>query len=55
VALRKQVGVSQAVLAGYLNVAVKTLSQWARGTRRPVGAALKLLHVVRDRGLDAVR
>jgi putative transcriptional regulator len=53
--VRKQVGVSQAVLAGFLNVAVNTVSQWERGERRPTGAALKLLHVVRTKGLDVVR
>ena len=55
VKLREQVGVSQAVLAGFLNVAVNTISQWERGARRPTGAALKLLHVVRTKGLDVVR
>ena len=53
--VREQTGVSQAVLAGFLNVAVNTVSQWERGERRPTGAALKLLHVVRTKGLDAVR
>ena len=53
--VREQAGVSQAVLAGFLNVAVNTVSQWERGERRPTGAALKLLHVVRTKGLDVVR
>ena len=53
--VREQAGVSQSVLAGFLNVAVNTVSQWERGERRPTGAALKLLHVVRTKGLDAVR
>jgi putative transcriptional regulator len=53
--VRKRVGVSQAVLAGFLNVAVNTVSQWERGERRPTGAALKLLHVVKNKGLDVVR
>jgi len=55
VKVRVQAGVSQAVLAGFLNVAVNTVSQWERGERRPTGAALKLLHVVRARGIEAVR
>ena len=55
VKVREHVGVSQAVLAGFLNVAVNTVSQWERGERRPTGAALKLLHVVRSKGLDVVR
>jgi putative transcriptional regulator len=33
--LRERVGVSQAVLAGFLNVAVNTISQWERGERKP--------------------
>lgn len=55
VTLRERTGVSQAVMAGFLNVATKTLGQWERGERRPTGAALKLLHVVKEKGLDAVR
>lgn len=55
VKVREQAGVSQAVLAGFLNVAVNTVSQWERGERRPTGAALKLLHVVKSKGLEAVR
>ena len=53
--VREQVGLSQAVLAGYLNVAVNTVSQWERGERRPTGAALKLLHVVKRNGIEALR
>ena len=51
VAVRKTAGVSQAVMAGFLNVAVSTVSQWERGERHPAGTALKLLDVVRRRGL----
>ncbi len=52
VALRERAGVSQAVMAGYLNVATSTVSQWERGERRPAGTALKLLHVVRRNGIE---
>jgi putative transcriptional regulator len=55
VKVREQAGVSQAVLAGFLNVGVTTVSQWERGMRRPTGTALKLLHVVKARGLEALR
>jgi putative transcriptional regulator len=41
--------------AGYLNVAVSTVSQWERGQRRPTGTALKLLHVVKSKGLEVLR
>src|SRR5882724_10023153 len=50
--VRRRAGVSQAVLAGFLNVGTTTVSQWERGTRRPTGAALKLLHVVKRSGIE---
>ena len=53
--VREGVGVSQAVMAGYLNVTVSTISQWERGQRRPTGTALKLLHVVKAKGLEPLR
>lgn len=53
--VRERAGVSQAVMAGYLNVAVSTVSQWERGERRPTGTALKLLHVVKSKGLEVLR
>jgi putative transcriptional regulator len=53
--VRQRAGVSQAVMAGFLNVAVNTVSQWERGERRPTGAALKLLHVVKRNGIEALR
>jgi putative transcriptional regulator len=55
VKVREQAGVSQAVMAGFLNVAVNTVSQWERGERRPTGAALKLLHVVKRSGIEPLR
>ena len=54
-AVRERAGVSQAVMAGYLNVGTVTVSQWERGIRRPTGTALKLLHFVRQHGLDLLR
>jgi putative transcriptional regulator len=53
--VRERAGVSQAVMAGFLNVAVNTVSQWERGERRPTGAALKLLHVVKRSGIEPLR
>jgi len=55
VKVREHAGVSQAVMAGFLNVAVNTVSQWERGERRPTGAALKLLHVVKRSGIEPLR
>ena len=54
VALREREGVSQAVLARHLNVAVKLVGEWERGEKRPSGPSLKLLALVRSKGLDAI-
>ncbi len=55
VKVRQEAKVSQAVLAALMNVAVSTVSQWERGERRPSGAALKLLHVVKRGGIGVLR
>lgn len=55
VKLRERAGVSQAVMAGFLNVETQTVSMWERGARRPTGTALKLLHVIKAKGLEALR
>ena len=54
-AVRERAGVSQAIRRELLNVAVNTVSQWERGERKPTGAALKLLHVVKRSGIEALR
>ena len=53
-ALREREGVSQAVLARHLNVAVKLVGEWERGEKRPSGPSLKLLALVKAKGLDAI-
>ncbi len=53
--VRQEARVSQAVLAALMNVAMSTVSQWVRGERRPPGAALKLLHVVKCCGIGVLR
>lgn len=52
--LRESSGVSQAVLARILNVTTSTVGQWEREEKRPTGSALKLLSLVRSKGLSAV-
>jgi putative transcriptional regulator len=54
VEVRKRAGVSQAVFASYLNVTVSLVSQWERGEKHPQGPSLKLLTLVRKKGLDAI-
>ncbi len=53
-AIREQAGVSQGVFACYLNVPAALVSQWERGQRRPTGAAVKLLSLVKRKGLEAI-
>ena len=54
VALREREGVSQAVLARHLNVAVKLVGEWERGQKRPSGPSLKLLSLIKAKGLEAI-
>ena len=54
VALREREGVSQAVLARHLNVAVKLVGEWERGEKVPSGPSLKLLSLVKAKGLQAI-
>ncbi|MDQ3657519.1 MAG: helix-turn-helix domain-containing protein [Chloroflexota bacterium] len=52
--LREREHVSQAVFALHLNVNKSLISQWERGEKRPAGPSLKLLSLVRDKGLSAI-
>lgn len=52
--IRMQAHVSQAVFAALLNTSVSTVQKWEIGQKRPTGTALKLLHLVQERGLEAV-
>jgi putative transcriptional regulator len=52
--LRRRERVSEAVLARHLNVRPKLVSDWERGVKRPSGPSLKLLALVRAKGLDAI-
>jgi len=53
-AIRKRAGVSQGVFAHYLNVKPKLVSEWERGEKRPSGPSLKLLSIVKSKGLAAI-
>lgn len=52
VRVREATGLSQAVFAARLNVSKMLVSKWERGERKPSGAALKLLTIVRDKGIE---
>ena len=53
-ALREREGVSQAVLARVLNVTTNYVSQIERGAKKPRGSTLKLLSLIKSKGLDVV-
>jgi putative transcriptional regulator len=53
-AMRERAGVSQAVFASYLNVKAKLVSEWERGEKTPSGPSLKLLAIVKAKGLGAI-
>jgi putative transcriptional regulator len=53
-ALREREKVSQPVFAHYLNVRKDAVSKWERGEKRPDGPSLKLLNLVKNKGLQAI-
>lgn len=53
-ALREREHLSQAVFANYLNLTVGYISQLERGVKRPTGATLVLLNVIRRKGFNAI-
>lgn len=53
-ALRQREGVSQGVFAQHLNVLPKLVSEWERGEKKPSGPSLKLLALIKFKGLDAI-
>lgn len=52
--VRQEAGVSQSVFARYLNVTTGIVSKWERGEKKPKGPSLKLLTLVKNKGLDAI-
>lgn len=52
--LRERNKVSQPVFARYLNTSESTVEKWEAGTKKPSGAALKLLSVVEKHGLGVL-
>ena len=52
--VRDEQELSQARLAWHLNVTPGLVSKWERGEKRPGGPALKLLSLIKHKGLDAI-
>lgn len=52
--LREEANLSQAVVANCFNLTVGYISQLERGTKKPTGAVLALLNVIRRKGFNVV-
>lgn len=52
IAIRRQVDASQGVFAKCLNVNPSTVQKWEQGTVKPRAAALRLLNLIRDKGIQ---
>lgn len=52
--LRLKYQLSQPVFARYLNVSDKLIKKWEQGDTVPRGAALKMLNLVDQKGLDSI-
>lgn len=52
--IRTKAKASQSVFAAYLNVGKTTVAAWEQGTKKPSGAAVKLLDLVERKGLDVL-
>lgn len=53
-AMRQKANLSQAVFARFLNLTVGYVSQLERGAKRPTGAALAMLNVIRRKGIETI-
>ncbi len=52
--LRRKLKLSQAALAKFINTSVYAVQKWEQGAKRPSGPALKLLHIIDEKGLSGV-
>ncbi len=52
--LREKARLSQSVFAAVLNTSVSTVQKWEIGDKKPSGPSLKLLHIVNNKGIDAI-
>ncbi|MBR2252040.1 MAG: DNA-binding transcriptional regulator [Neisseriaceae bacterium] len=52
--IRENEALTQAAFAIHLNVSKNHISAWERGIRKPSGTALKLLNIIKYKGIDAI-
>ncbi|GKW17519.1 MULTISPECIES: DNA-binding transcriptional regulator [Pectobacterium] len=50
--MRSRYKISQSSLAYALNMSVESVSKWERNEKKPSGAALRLLNIINEKGLD---
>ncbi|MCF7528663.1 helix-turn-helix domain-containing protein [Neisseria lisongii] len=53
-AIREREELTQAAFAIHLNISKNNISAWERGVKKPSGAALKLLTLVKNKGIEAI-
>ena len=53
-AIREKEQLTQAAFAIHLNIGKNQVSDWERGIKKPSGAALKLLTLVKNKGIEAI-
>jgi putative transcriptional regulator len=53
-ALREREHVTQPVFARYLNVSKNLVSDWERGIKKPGGPALRLLTIIKQKGIQQI-
>ncbi len=53
-AIRERENLSQPVFAHYLNVSKNLVSDWERGVKKPGGPAVRLLSIIKHKGLQAI-
>ena len=54
VKIRKKLKLSQSALAMFLNTSTSTIQKWEQGNKKPSGSALKLLHLIDEKGLASI-
>jgi putative transcriptional regulator len=54
VRLRRRLKLSQAAFAKFINTSVQTVQGWEQGIKKPSGTALKLLHLIDEKGLAGI-
>jgi putative transcriptional regulator len=52
--IRASAGLSQPAFARYVNVSKKLVSDWERGVKKPGGPSLRLLAIIKNKGLSAL-